>query len=151
MRMRTFIVALFALALSFTGCATADTGTEAGFGLPRMTAQDVADAITVPAADRAGALDVASNGCFHWSSADDDDGAWIVWPEDAEQDADVVVLGSGERIGADSALTGRGRIVELADLPAGGDPDSYFGSFGRFCGADSAGVLVLEDVAPSRG
>lgn len=29
----------------------------------------------------------------------------------------------------------------------GENPDSYFASFGTFCGADERGVLVLEDAA----
>ena len=106
------------------GCAS----TEAGFGLPVLDADDAQAAIASGAAEPAslaGTLHVESNGCFTWtaaSGADDGDGAWIVWPAEARQDGDVVVLGSGARVGENDDLEVVGAVVTLDDLPDGATP-----------------------------
>lgn len=127
-----------------SGCAS----DEGGFGLPTLDAQDAEAAIASGAAvarSVTGALEVEANGCFTWTGDADEDGTWIVWPADAEQDADVVVLGSGRRVADGDALDAVGAVVELDDLPDGTNPDSYFGSFGGFCDAAERGVLVLTE------
>jgi hypothetical protein len=132
---------------ALSGCAS----TEAGFGLPVLDADDAQAAIATGSAEpasQAGTLHVESNGCFTWMAASETDagnGAWIVWPADARQDADVVVLGSGARVGEDDDLEVEGAVVALEDLPDGATPDSYFGSFGGFCDAGQRGVLVLTE------
>ena len=130
------------------GCAS----DEAGFGLPVLDADDAQAAIASGAAEQAslaGTLRVESNGCFTWSDAsgaEDLDGAWIVWPAEARQDGDAVVLGSGARVGENDDIDVVGAAVELDDLPDGANHDSYFGSFGGFCDAGEHGVLVLTEV-----
>ena len=106
---------------AFCGCAS----DEAGFGLPVLDTDDAQAAIASGSsepASLAGTLHVESNGCFTWSAAseaDDSDGAWIVWPAEARQDADVVVLGSGARVGENDDLEVVGAVVALDDLPDG--------------------------------
>jgi hypothetical protein len=136
-----------ALGLVFlSGC----TSSEAGFGLPTLDASGASAAVAegdVEPGPVAGTLAVESNGCFTWSTGEAADRPWVVWPDDARQDGDGVILGSGERIVAGSELEGVGAKVELADLPGGSNPDSYFASFGTYCSADEAGVLVLTRIA----
>jgi hypothetical protein len=140
-------VLLPALGLAFlSGCASS----EVGFGLPTLDASAASAAIADGDAEPrpvSGTLAVESNGCFTWSTGEGADRLWVVWPDDARQDGDGVILGSGERIVAGSELEGLGANVELADLPGGGNSDSYFASFGTFCSADATGVLVLTQVA----
>ena len=146
-RVAALLVGVGAL-LMLGGCA----GSEAGFGLPTLDDQDAGSAIGASgsaAQPRSGHLLVESNGCFTWradNATRPEDGAWIVWPADARQDADVVVLGSGERIADGAALDAVGASVDLGDLPEGANADSYFGSFGGFCDAAERGVLVLTSV-----
>ena len=139
-------VLLATLGLLFlSGC----TDSEAGFGLPTLDASGASAAIAEGDAEPgpvSGALAVESNGCFTWSAGEGADRPWVVWPDDARHDGDGVILGSGERIVAGAHLEGVGAEVELADLPDGGNPDSYFASFGTYCSADVDGVLVLTRV-----
>ncbi|BDV31048.1 hypothetical protein [Microbacterium terricola] len=138
------LAAVIGVVFGLGGCAADDS--EAGFGLPTLSPEEsagVLDAAGPAAVD--GALQVETNGCFMWrADGAPEDGAWIVWPEGARQDADVVVLSSGDRVGSGDGILGEGDLVTLSDLPSGADPDSYFGSFGAFCGADERGVIVLE-------
>jgi len=134
---------------ALSGCAS----TEAGFGLPTLTAGEAEAAI-----DRAdtqpeqlsGTIALETNGCFTWTSTQQDavapERAWIVWPEGFRQDGAVVVLDSGERVGDGDAVAALAAPATLADLPDGAAEDSYFGSFGLFCGADDSGVVILQDV-----
>ena len=138
-----------AVLISLTGCSSS----EAGFGLPVLDDAQAESVLAGADADvepTSGNLAVESNGCFTWRSGSDDaahaDRAWIVWPDDARQDGAEVVLGSGARIGEGAALDVVGAVVALADLPDGNTDDSYFGSFGGFCGADERGVLVVRDI-----
>ena len=139
---------LLAAAVALTGCAAPDS--KGGFGLgtlqPSSADAAFASAGATPA-ELHGALAVESNGCFTWRSDDDTDGAWLVWPDGALDDADGVVLPDGRRVADGAALHGTGAVVALADLPDGSAADSYFGSFGGFCDADRRGVLVLADVS----
>jgi hypothetical protein len=132
--------------VSLSGCASS----EAGFGLPTLDASAASAAIAEGDAEPgpvSGTLAVESNGCFTWSAGEGTERTWVVWPDDARHDGDGVILGSGERIVAGAQLEGVGAVVELADLPDGGNSDSYFASFGTFCSADVTGVLVLTRVA----
>ncbi|MGF2948023.1 hypothetical protein [Microbacterium alcoholitolerans] len=141
----TLLIAVAAL----TGCGSGDG--EAGFGLGDLSPQGRAEVLVsagVSASALEGALAVAGNGCFLWEG-DVGDSAWIVWPDSAEPDRSDgagVILDDGSAVTDGSPLRGLGALVTLEDLPAGASPDSYFGSFGRFCGADEAGVIVLAEV-----
>ncbi len=140
------IIAVVALA-ALAGCAS----TEAGFGLPTLETADAETAISTGSAEPGsltGALHVESNGCFTWTAANDTDeadGAWIIWPAGGRQDGDAVVLGSGARVGEGGDLEAVGAVVALDDLPQGENHDSYYVSFGEYCGADERGVLVLTE------
>ena len=57
-----------------------------------------------------------------------------------------MLLGSRERVGDGDQLSVNASTVLLDELPSGDDPDSYFGSFGQFCGADQRGVLLVTEV-----
>ena len=145
-RRRSAVIGFLVVAISLAGCSS----DLAGFGLPRLSANDAASVFDVggrTAALVTGALNVESNGCFTWESDDaDSDGSWIVWPEDAAQDGGEVILGSRERVGDGDELRVNAGTVLLDEMPSGDDPDSYFGSFGRFCGADERRVLLLTEV-----
>jgi hypothetical protein len=148
---RGFVVATtIASMIALCGCAGGLDDSEGGFGLGTLDA-DSADAALASAGvdpvNRSGALSVASNGCFMWSSDDDADGAWLVWPAEARQSDDGVILGDGEQVGDGDRLEAIGSLVALSDLPDGGNPDSYFGAYGGFCGAGERGVLVIVGVA----
>lgn len=149
---RTVRAAVTSLAISLlglVGCSGMET--EAGFGLPTLSdaeAKSVTSAHGSAPTIAVGTLTVESNGCFTLEGSDAADGrrAWIVWPDGAHQDGDVVVLGSGARVGSGNDLSGHATRVDLSDLPGGDSESSYFGSFGRFCGADANGVVVFADV-----
>ncbi|MDT0157199.1 hypothetical protein Q9R19_06120 [Microbacterium sp. ARD32] len=144
---------LLVVVSSLSACGTAPTD-EGGFGLGTLSSEDAvraADAAGVVEGPLQGWLAVSSSGCFHWSG-DIGDGAWIVWPDSARlDDADGarVVLENGEVIAAGSTLSGFGAIIALEDLPQGDERDSYFGSFGGFCGAGETGVVLLSEVTAS--
>lgn len=134
------LTVLLAGACALAGCA-ADPGSEAGFGLPTFDPDP--GVATTPIE---GSLVVEANGCFTLDSDGFGDGGWIVWPATARQDGADVVLDSGARLGDGDTLVGEGAVLALADLPAGGNPDSFFGSFGGFCDAGERGVVVLVEV-----
>ena len=139
-------------AAATVGCAQGGADSEAGFGLPTLSAPDAA-AVAAERSPVEGALVVEANGCFTFAHPDGAAAgrAWIVWPDGSRQDGDEVVLASGVRVGAGAPLVGEGAVVALAQLPDGGSRDSYFGSFGRFCGADERGVLILTRVTSPPG
>ncbi|WP_461472110.1 hypothetical protein [Microbacterium sp. HJ5] len=143
------VLAVVVAGLALSACAADDSSTEGGFALPRLPAAEAAS-IAPDAAPVDGALQVGPNGCFLFAVPGDSaaaaHGTWIVWPETAEQDGGEVVLAGGTRLGDGDAIVGSGEIVELAELPDGATSESYFGSFGRFCGADRRRVLVLTDL-----
>ncbi len=146
MRVRSLLLLLPAVLL-LTGCGLDDpASTEAGFGLATLSADEAAAAADSAGSSfsyREGRLAVAANGCLHWASDDELDGSWMVWPDGYAEDGSGVIPADGVRVGEGGRITGTSAPVALADLPEGADPDSYFGSFGRYCGADEAGVLVL--------
>ena len=134
------------------GCGGTSGPDEGGFGLGSLTAEDGRSAFAgagVTPEPLRGTLRVRDDGCFTWSG-ESGDGAWIVWPDAAHSDRDDggrVVLDGGEVVSDGSALSAKGALIALDDLPDGGNPDSYFGSYGGFCGADSKGVMLLTAVA----
>lgn len=148
-RTRVRATALTFAVLVLAGCSPVSD--EAGFGLGDLSPQDRAEVLTsagVSARALDGTLSVAGNGCFRWRGDVGDD-AWIVWPDSAQPDRTdgaAVSLDDGSTVTDGSRLHGSGALVALDDLPAGADPDSYFGSFGRFCGAGDSGVIVLAEV-----
>lgn len=93
-----------------------------------------------------GTVSVASNGCLRLLM---DDGAspWIVWPPGSDLADNGGVQADGSRYYDGDALVGAGVLVALSDLPGGDNPDSYFSSFGGYCGAEQTGVVVLDAVA----
>jgi len=129
-----------AAVLVLAGCAGAGDETLAGFGLPVQPEEGVPG----PRRPVSGVLRVEHNGCF---TLEDAGGArrWLVWPRDARHDDDHVVLGDGTAVGDGAVLVGEGARVDAAALPDF-TSDGYYGSFGRFCGADELGVVVLDEV-----
>jgi hypothetical protein len=153
MRRAVPVLATVVVAASvLTGCGVSGSD-EGGFGpgtLAQEDARSAFDSAGVAARALQGMLRVRDDGCFTWSG-DEGDGAWIVWPDTVESDADDggrVVLQDGAVVSDGTTLSAEGAVVTLADLPDGGDPDSYFGSYGRFCDADARGVMLLSDVSP---
>lgn len=150
-RMRLALVGtvLVLACAALTGCAGSS---EAGFGLPTLSSADAAHALggTHPATLH-GKLRTDSNGFFLWAgtSGTPEDGAWIVWPDSAAQDAAGVVVDSSQRLRDGDAVTAVGAVAAFDDLPEAADHVSYFGSFGRFCGAPGRGILVLTRVGRS--
>lgn len=136
-------------AIGLVGCSSADS--EGGMELPTLapaTQSAVTHQSGATPEPLSGTLIVESSGCFTLDNSARTGGrrAWIVWPETARQDDDEVVLGSGRRIGQGARLNLAGAYVDLASLPDGDDPSSYFGSFGLYCSADDSGVIVLTRV-----
>ena len=137
------------LAAGLAGCSQAES--EAGYGLPTLASEAQSAVLAETGASRAavsGTLVVEPNGCFSLEASDDAGArrAWVVWPDTARQDGDVVVLDSGARIGQGDHLDVSGAYVDLSSLPHGGEASSYFGSFGRYCDAEAVGVLLLTKV-----
>lgn len=121
----------------------------AGFGVPR---QQAVDEVTAERTPITGTVRLASNGCLDLE-IEGEGLRWIVWPPGAAQHPDeasaTVVNDVAYRDG--DTITGVGALVELSELPAGDNPDSYFSSFGTYCGADRAGVVVLDWLEPAAG
>lgn len=126
--------------LTLAGCGALGDA-EVGFGVPRQNQIDEVTSVREPIN---GTIDVAGDGCMNLALPTGET-RWIVWPPDAEQgDSGDIVLSGGQEFGDGDAITGVGALVTLADLPGGSDADGYFGSFGGFCDADDAGVVVLD-------
>ncbi len=93
-----------------------------------------------------GTVVALDNGCL---MLDRDGGGvpWIVWPpgtmpgDGATADVAGTVYADGDEV------TGTGTSAVLADLPGGNSDATYFGAQGHHCGADSAGVMVLDSIA----
>lgn len=139
------VAAATGAAFLLAGCGAADD--EGGFGVPRQETPGQIEGERTPIA---GTVVITDNGCLHLEI----DGAtapWIVWPPDAAigdqggVEVDEVQYDDGVEVRATGAL------VALEDLPDGGNPDGYFASFGGFCGADDAGVVVLDRVERAGG
>lgn len=131
---------------ALSSCST--DGASVGGGLPQLHAGESVDA--APVAFR-GVLRVGADGCQRvrvdepaGSTAD----RWAVWPTGGDLAADGYGAAvDGETYVDGDAVTGTGRLVDLAALPNGASPGSYFNGSGRYCHADTSGVLVMDDVA----
>lgn len=111
-----------------------------GGGVPHLSADEQ---VTGDAVSFRGDLRVGPQGCLMARLTDpagDTADRWVVWPPGAE-----AVYGSAEEgngalvdgetfVGGDS-VTGTGQLVELAALPGGTSPGSYFEGKGRYCDA----------------
>lgn len=137
--------ALAAASFLVAGCAGEDS--RAGFGVARQQ-----EAGEVPGDREAlgGTVVIAYNGCLHLRLEDGSE-PWIVWPPDAEMSDAGGVEWGGAAFADGTRVKGTGARVTLEDLPDGGNPDSYFASFGGFCGADDAGVVAFDSVDPAEG
>ncbi|MCV2395170.1 hypothetical protein OEB99_12705 [Actinotalea sp. M2MS4P-6] len=76
---------------------------------------------------------------------------WVVWPAasqaGAADDGSQVVLDGRPLVDGDK-IQGTGLVTDATSLPGWGDSDGgYFGELGRYCGADSSGVVVFDEVA----
>lgn len=58
---------------------------------------------------------------------------WIIWPDEGS----VVAAGN---------VTGSGVLADADVLPDWSSEDSYYGAFGRYCSADTRGIVVLDEV-----
>ncbi|MGW8483767.1 hypothetical protein ACWGJP_11555 [Microbacterium sp. NPDC055903] len=138
--------------LLLTGCV-GQGADEGGFGLPELDAHDAAEVFVdagVEPVPVAGGIVTLDNGCHTWSGQGSADGAWVVWPSDVGLDPEAggaAVLADGTVVDEETVLSGAGALIELEQLPGGGNPDSYFSSFGSFCDAGERGVLVLAEVS----
>ncbi|MBC3763309.1 hypothetical protein ACUN7V_12035 [Quadrisphaera oryzae] len=122
-----------------------------GMGLPHLSADERVEGDAVPFR---GTLEIGPQGCLMARLTDPPGGTadrWTVWPPGAE-----AVYGSGEEgngaevdgetfMGGD-AVSGTGQLVDLAALPGGTSPGSYFEGSGRYCDALVGGVLVITEV-----
>ncbi|WP_447924456.1 hypothetical protein [Georgenia muralis] len=143
---RAAAVGLTAMAV-LAGCTDATDDALGGFGLPVLDPDDVPG----EREQLSGVMHVESNGCFTWTGeGDPDEGRWVVWPRGAEQDGDRVRLAGGDEVTDGDTITGSGLRADAAALPDWELTDSYFRSFGTFCGADERGIVVLDDVRLDR-
>lgn len=133
-----------AAVLLLAACGTDDPDQGmAGFGLPTVAPDD----IDGPRTELAGTLHVERDGCFTWSGDDDvSERRWAVWPASASHDGDHVALGDGSTVTEGDAVVGTGVRAEASSLPEWDERDSYFHSFGTFCGAAERGIVVFDDV-----
>ena len=142
------LAVLVTAGVTFTVTAFRAADTSTGFGLPQLKDVTGLD-ITTSALRRV--LHVSDQGCFTLDvMAPTDrpgDGLWIVWPDDAAQHDKAVNLPGGVELTEDSRINANGVVSALNDVQRGSDKDSEIGSFGRFCGADTNDVVVLQDVA----
>lgn len=136
-------VAAAALVVLVTGCGVGEPGSdEVGWGLPVLhDGEHVAGAVTPVD----GAFRVEENGCFTLEMPDGSR-RWVVWPRDAEQADDTVVLPDGGVVADGDRVSGTGVVAGAEVLPTWSTVDSYFRSIGDFCGAGEAGVVVLSEV-----
>lgn len=134
------LLAVGVVAVMLVGCSD----TTGGFGLPT---ESPAQPIPGTRTELAGTLHVESDGCFTWEGTD---GAhrWVVWPRGAGQDLTdgARVRVAGRVIGEGDAVAGSGMLADASVLPQWVDESSYFGSFGRFCGAGTRGIVVFDRV-----
>ncbi|MBF5083446.1 hypothetical protein [Quadrisphaera sp. INWT6] len=142
--------ALLALALaSLGGCAHGEG--LGGGDLPHLSAEEHVDAESVPFQ---GVLHIGPQGCLMVRLTDPAGNTadrWTVWPTGAELVLSATQSGNGARVHGEvyadqERVTGSGRLVQLADLPSGDSPGSYFEGKGRYCDALVGGVLVIDDV-----
>ncbi len=142
-------VVAVAVALALAACGSGgiedefEESGEAGFGVAQLQSADQVEGVREPIR---GTVSVASNGCLRLL-IDDGSSPWIVWPPDSELADNGGVIADGSRYYDGDVLVGAGVLVDLADLPDGDNPDSYFSAFGGYCGADETGVVVFDAVA----
>lgn len=140
------VVPLLALA---AGCVR-DEGLGGG-GVPHLSADEqvAGEAVTFR-----GVLGVGPQGCLMIRLTDpagDAADRWTVWPPGADAVYGTAEEGNGALVdgeafmGGDS-VTGVGQLVDLAALPGGTSPGSYFEGKGRYCDALVGGVLVVDEV-----
>ena len=129
-------------AATLAGCAGEDDS--AGFGVPTLVFSEVIDTVAQPLE---GTVVVESNGCFDLELPGGEL-RWIVWPEGTRlgDDGDQVVVGELPVSNGD-AITAAGAVAEADVLPGWENPDSYFASFGAFCGAEERGIVALEQAS----
>ncbi len=89
---------------------------------------------------------VQGNGCLDLDLGDQGL-RWIVWPDTTTDKNDGATVVVGDRSVSDGdVLTGTGALVNASVLPGWEDAEgSYFGGFGRYCGADEMGIVVLDE------
>ena len=143
---RTFLpLAVLVVVHCLAACSSSDT--TVGYDLPRLRDVTGLDIATSPLQ---GVVHVTERGCFTLdvvTPADRAaDGLWILWPDDAVQDDETVHLPGDVDLTEGSHLSGDATILPLADLPNGSDENTRIGGFGRFCGADTSGVVVLQRI-----
>lgn len=114
----------------------------AGPGLP---VQPAVRALKGEREELAGTLRVEGDGCFTWADGPAEP-RWVVWPPSATHDGARVRLGDGTLLGDGDRLEGAGFLGGAEVLPEWDVADSYFRTFGDFCGADERGVVVLDKV-----
>ena len=132
---------------TLAACGAQEGEAMVGFGVPR---QQSVDEVTAERSPVSGTVLVADNGCLNLA-IDEVGLRWIVWPPGAAQhpeDASATVV-DGVTYRDGDPIAGVGALVSLTDLPDGASPDSYFASFGTYCGADVAGVVVLDWLKPA--
>ncbi|WP_062517404.1 hypothetical protein [Demequina gelatinilytica] len=143
---RSAAAACVAAALAGCGGDAVDTNP-----LGYLARQDEPGYIPGARLEVSGTIVALENGCLMLDR--DRDGAgvpWIVWPPGTvpgDEGADV----HGVAFGPGDVVTGAGTVAVLADLPGGNDDDTYFGAQGHYCGADSAGVMVLDSLRHAAG
>ncbi len=144
-------VVLTAALSALPGCS--ESSADADRELPTLTHTAIQHVLTTSGAEArelSGTLVVEPHGCLTWRSVDAEhatNGSWIVWPDAATLDADVVLLPSGRHVGQGSRLDVTAAYVALDQLPGGEDEASYLGEYGRACDADERGVLLILDFA----
>ena len=137
MRTRAGLVGTAVLLLA--GCGV--TGDEAGFGVPR---QPAGPPLAGTRTEIRGTVRVESNGCLTLDTGSGER-RWIVWPAGQEENQGRPAL-DGRLVTDGDELTGTGSVVSADALPDWSYRDSYFGSYGAFCGAGQKGIVVLDDV-----
>ncbi|MBX3195292.1 MAG: hypothetical protein KF727_09380 [Microbacteriaceae bacterium] len=145
--MRAFVLAGIMLALVAVAVVTVivtqqqPDDTEGGMGIPteNLIARPYEDPVPI-----GGELHVASNGCFHLRTADEQ--LFVVWPDGYRQDADVVVAPDGTRIGEGQPVAGTGWIRTAEDVVFDADgPDGYLDMVLDYC-ADDERIGVLQSI-----
>lgn len=128
------------------GACSAQQDNEGGFGAPR---QPSAAAVAGAREALSGTVVVRPNGCVDLDLGERGQ-RWLVWPPSARGATEGMgVSVGGTVVTAGARVTGKGAVVDASVLPGFANPDSYFGSFGRFCTAQDVGVVVLDEATVS--
>lgn len=136
------------LAGAASGCADEAM---VGTGLPRLSEEERVAGDAVPFR---GTLEIGPQGCLMVRLTDPPGGTadrWTVWPAGAEAVYGSAEQGNGALVDGETfmggdAVSGTGQLVELAALPGGSSPGSYFEGSGRYCDALVGGVLVIDEI-----